>query len=97
MIQAIVFLPLIGAIIAGLVSIFGARARNRSGDTVEHQDDAYPHGATSHSSTSINEDASVIHVTHDEPLAHYDHDHGSHAVEAQAAAPRPAHLLTSAP
>ena len=44
MIQAIVFLPLIGAILAGLISIFGAHARNPSGDTVEHHDDA--HGAT---------------------------------------------------
>src|SRR3989440_457287 len=95
MIQAIVFLPLIGAIIAGLISIFGAHARNPSGDTVEHQDDAHRHGATSHSSTSINEDASVIHVTHDEPMAHDDHDHGSHAVEAPAAGSRAAELITS--
>ena len=28
MIQAIVFLPLIGAILAGLIAIFGAHARN---------------------------------------------------------------------
>src|SRR3989440_494285 len=95
MIQAIVFLPLIGAIIAGLISIFGAHARNPSGDTVEHQDDAHRHGATSHSSTSINEDASVIHVTHDEPMTHDDHDHGSHAVEAPAAGSRAAELITS--
>src|ERR1700692_2960769 len=43
MIQAIVFLPLIGAILAGLISIFGAHARNPRCDTVEHHDDA--HGA----------------------------------------------------
>src|SRR3954454_10544241 len=95
MIQAIVFLPLIGAIIAGLISIFGAHARNPSGDTVEHQDDAHPHGATSHSSTSISADASVVHVTHDEPMAHDDHDHGSHAVEAPAAGSRAAELITT--
>src|SRR6202051_2956910 len=41
MIQAIVFLPLIGAILAGLISIFGAHARNPSGDTVEHHGDAH--------------------------------------------------------
>ena len=46
MIQAIVFLPLIGAIIAGLISIVGAHARNPSGDEVEHHDDA--HGAGAH-------------------------------------------------
>ena len=39
MIQAIVFLPLIGAILAGLIAIFGAHARNPSGDAVEHHDD----------------------------------------------------------
>jgi NADH-quinone oxidoreductase subunit L len=42
MIQAIVFLPLIGAMLAGLISIFGAHARNPSGDTVEHHGDARP-------------------------------------------------------
>ena len=36
MIQAIVFLPLIGAILAGVISIVGAHARNPSGDEVEH-------------------------------------------------------------
>jgi NADH-quinone oxidoreductase subunit L len=46
MIQAIVFLPLIGAVLAGLISIFGAHARNPGGDEVEHRDDA--HGADAH-------------------------------------------------
>jgi NADH-quinone oxidoreductase subunit L len=41
MVQAIVFLPLLGAILAGLIAIFGAHARNPSGDTVEHHDDAH--------------------------------------------------------
>ena len=40
MYQAIVFLPLLGAILAGLIAIFGAHARNPSGDAVEHHDDA---------------------------------------------------------
>ena len=35
MVQAIVFLPLLGAILAGLIAIFGAHARNPSGDQVE--------------------------------------------------------------
>src|SRR5689334_1673241 len=39
MYQAIVFLPLLGTILAGLISIFGAHARNPSGDTVDHHDD----------------------------------------------------------
>ena len=41
MIQAIVFLPLLGAILAGIISLFGAHARCPSGDTVEHHDDAH--------------------------------------------------------
>jgi NADH-quinone oxidoreductase subunit L len=48
MYQAIVFLPLLGAIIAGLISLFGAHARCPSGDAVEHHDDA--HGADAHAS-----------------------------------------------
>ena len=46
MIQAIVFLPLIGAIIAGAISIVGAHARHPGGDEVEHHDDA--HAADAH-------------------------------------------------
>src|SRR5229473_3735882 len=46
MVQAIVFLPLLGAILAGLIAIFGAQARNPGGDEVEHHDDA--HGADAH-------------------------------------------------
>jgi NADH-quinone oxidoreductase subunit L len=94
MIQAIVFLPLIGAVLAGLIAIFGAHAREPSGDTVEHHDDA--HDATSHSTTPINEDASLVHVTHDEPMTHDDHGHDDHhAVEPPAAGSRPAELITT--
>jgi NADH-quinone oxidoreductase subunit L len=100
MIQAIVFLPLIGAILAGLISIFGAHARNPSGDTVEHHDDAHGHGAV-----PVNEDASVIHATSHEPDAHAsdahdghtagDHGHDDHAIEPPAAGSRAAELITT--
>ena len=56
MIQAIAFLPLIGAIVAGLISIVGAHARNPSGDTVEHHDDGHGHGATSHNTAHDDHD-----------------------------------------
>jgi NADH-quinone oxidoreductase subunit L len=95
MVQAIVFLPLIGAIIAGLISIFGAHARNPSGDTVEHIGDDHGHGAVSHGSTPINEDASVVHASHDEPMAHDDHGHGDHPVEPPAAGSRAAELIST--
>src|SRR6202166_3473036 len=81
MIQAIVFLPLIGAILAGLISIFGAHARNPSGDTVEHHDDA--HGADAH--------ASDAHDDHANDHGHDDH----HAAEPPAAGSRASELITT--
>jgi NADH-quinone oxidoreductase subunit L len=52
MVQAIVFLPLLGAILAGLIAIFGAHARNPSGDEVEHHHDDghgdHAHAAEAH-------------------------------------------------
>src|SRR6201996_1723117 len=87
MIQAIVFLPLIGAILAGLIAIFGAHARNPSGDTVEHHDD-HGHGVDAHA------------VAHDDHAAdahgHDDHGHDDHhAVEPPAAGSRAAELITT--
>ncbi|MCL2713472.1 MAG: NADH-quinone oxidoreductase subunit L [Alphaproteobacteria bacterium] len=42
MVQAIVFLPLLGALVAGLIALIGAHARNPSGDVLEHHhDDAH--------------------------------------------------------
>jgi len=80
MVQAIVFLPLLGAIVAGLIAIFGAHARNPSGDTVEHHDGA--HGAH----------ASVAHDDH----AADDHGHDDHhAAEPAAAGSRLAELITT--
>src|ERR1700694_1622469 len=80
MIQAIVFLPLIGAVIAGLISIVGAHARNPSGDTVEHHDDA--HGVVAHAADAHDEHAD-------------DHGHDDHAVEPAAAGSRAAELITT--
>jgi NADH-quinone oxidoreductase subunit L len=82
MIQAIVFLPLIGAIIAGAISIVGAHARNPGGDEVEHHDDG--HGADAH--------ASAAHDDH----VHDDHGHDDHHVtEPPAAGSRAAELFTT--
>ena len=90
MIQAIVFLPLIGAVIAGLIAIFGAHARNPSGDTVEHHGDVHGHGAV-----PVDEDAAVIHASHHEPDLNDDHGHDDHAVEPPAAGSRAAELITT--
>ena len=82
MIQAIVFLPLLGAILAGLIAIFGAHARNPSGDMVEHHDDG--HAADVH--------AAAAHDDH----AHDDHGHDDHHVsEPAAAGSRAAELITT--
>src|SRR3954469_4425837 len=90
MIQAIVFLPLLGAILAGLIAIFGAHARNPSGDTVEHHDDGHGHGA------SVTEDAGVIHASSHEPDAHEDRGHDDqHVAEPAAVGSRAAELITT--
>src|SRR6202166_92577 len=81
MIQAIVFLPLLGAILAGLISIFVAHARNPSGDTVDHHDDG--HGADAQASDADDD--------HADDHGHDDH----HAVEPAAAGSRAAELITT--
>jgi NADH-quinone oxidoreductase subunit L len=80
MVQAIVFLPLLGAILAGLIAIYGAHARNPSGDEVEHHD----HGHGAH--------ASAAHDDH----GHDDHGHDDHHVsEPPAQGSRAAELITT--
>jgi NADH-quinone oxidoreductase subunit L len=80
MYQAIVFLPLLGAIIAGLISLFGAHARCPGGDEVEHHDDG--HGADVHAAEA-----------HDDHGADGHDDH--HEVEPAAAGSRAAELITT--
>jgi len=83
MVQAIVFLPLVGAILAGLISLIGAHARCPSGDTVEHHDDA--HGADNHAAQAHDGHAA-------DPHGHDDHQA---AAEPPAWASRPAELITT--
>src|SRR5262249_8493520 len=86
MAQAIVFLPLLGAILAGLIALFGAHARNPGGDTVEHHDDAHGDAHASH--------AHDDHATDDH--AADDHGHDDHHVsEPPAAGSRAAELITT--
>jgi NADH-quinone oxidoreductase subunit L len=82
MVQAIVFLPLLGAILAGLIALFGAHARNPSGDTVEHHD--HGHGDHGH--------AAAAHDDH----GHDAHGHDDHHVsEPPAQGSRAAELITT--
>ena len=48
MIQAIVFLPLIGALIAGAVTLYGAHQRNPGGDEMDHAHDDDAHADAAH-------------------------------------------------
>ena len=78
MIQAIVFLPLIGALIAGAIALFGAHARHPSGDQVEH-DEHGEHGHDAHAPL-------VVHTSYDQdPQVHAlgpdDRGHHVHPVE----------------
>jgi NADH-quinone oxidoreductase subunit L len=93
MIQAIVFLPLIGALIAGAIAIWGAHGRNPSGDEMEHADHGHGH-AVAHHAVPVNEDAGVIHASHDEPMDGHDHD-GHGPVEPPAAGSRAAEVITT--
>jgi NADH-quinone oxidoreductase subunit L len=82
MYQAIVFLPLVGAILAGLIALAGARARFPSGSP-----SADAHGAEHHAHE---------HAQHDQGAAHADSHHDAHhPTEPAAAGSRPAELITT--
>jgi NADH-quinone oxidoreductase subunit L len=80
MYQAIVFLPLLGAIIAGAIAIWGARNRFPG---AEPSDDHHAHGGHDHG---------PAHAAHD---AHHD-DHGHGPAEPAAAGSRAAEVITTA-
>ena len=75
MVQAIVFLPLLGAILAGIISLVGAHARCPSGDTVEHHDDR---GDTHSHASEAHDDSGADHGD--------DHGHDDHHVSEPPAA-----------
>jgi NADH-quinone oxidoreductase subunit L len=82
MYQAIVLLPLLGAIIAGLISIAGARARHPGGGPAHGADD---HAHDSHAA-----------VAHTADHGHADHGHDDHGPSEPAAqGSRAAELITS--
>ena len=85
MYQAIVFLPLLGAILAGIIALAGARVRcPGEGPSPGAEDDATDHGPHL-GGPSLHEGGAVIHETH----------HESHAHEPAAAGSRTAELITT--
>jgi NADH-quinone oxidoreductase subunit L len=92
MYQAIVFLPLLGAILAGLIALAGARARHPGGAAMPAH---AGHGAADHEGQGAHgAQAAHDNAAHDD-AAHGDAAHGGHAVEAAAAGSRPAELITT--
>ncbi len=83
MYQAIVFLPLLGAILAGLIALAGARARFPGEGPPPGEEEgvhASPHAA---------------HAAHGHANAHDPHAHDAHAHEPAAAGSRSAELITT--
>src|SRR5437764_11291437 len=87
MYQAIVFLPLLGCIVAALISLAGARARHPGGSAgygaEDHATDLGPH--TGGGAPSPHGDHAVIHGSHRE----------DHPYEPAAAGSRAAELVTT--
>jgi NADH-quinone oxidoreductase subunit L len=82
--HAIVFLPLLGAILAGLISLAGARARHPGGSAeAGAENHAHDHGPHVHDAPL--EHGAVIHESHDEP----------HTTEPPAAGSRLAEVITT--
>uniref|UniRef100_UPI0037DA0439 proton-conducting transporter transmembrane domain-containing protein n=1 Tax=Tardiphaga sp. TaxID=1926292 RepID=UPI0037DA0439 len=88
MIQALVFLPLIGALIAGAIALMGAHQRNPSGDEMDHA-----HGHDDHGHGHA--DAHASHAHDDHGHGHDDHDDHHHIAEPAAFGSRAAELITA--
>ncbi|MEA2872738.1 MAG: NADH-quinone oxidoreductase subunit, partial [Hyphomicrobiales bacterium] len=81
MYQAIVFLPLLGCIVAALIALAGARARHPGADPSPGDDHAAGHGAHTGGAAPVHGDHAVIHDSHTEDHAHAPPAAGSRAAE----------------
>src|SRR5437879_10729846 len=93
MIQAIVFLPLLGAILAGIISLVGARARHPGGLDVDHGPE-HQHYEAVDRSAPVEGAAAVIDSASHEPDVH---GHDAHHAAPRAAGSRLAELITTIP
>ena len=81
MYQAIVFLPLLGAILAGLIALAGARARWPGEGPPLGAEDGVADQAPHHRAPSVLDDAGVIHGSQHEETAHEPAAVGSRTAE----------------
>jgi NADH-quinone oxidoreductase subunit L len=80
--HAIVFLPLLGAILAGAIALIGARRRHPGGSPPRGaEDSADDHGPHIRDGAAIPEHAAVIDASHDEPHGQAPAARGSRASE----------------
>ncbi|MBA3519419.1 MAG: NADH-quinone oxidoreductase subunit L, partial [Rhizobiales bacterium] len=99
MYSAIVFLPLLGAILAGIIAVLGAGARNRGGEPSKgvenHQSDPLGDTAGRHRhAAAVPHHAAAVPVAHHEP--HGAEDGHGHDHQPAAQGSRAAELVTSA-
>src|SRR5262245_29077281 len=81
MYQAIVLLPLLGAIIAGAIALYGAHRRFPGGSGATHGAEDHAAPVREHRSPKAGNVSSVIHETHHEPEEHEPAAEGSRAAE----------------
>src|SRR5687767_6345295 len=94
MYQAIVFLPLVGAILAGLISLAGARARFPGGSPTPGAEDHAGEDVHAGAGRGAHDASAVIHPSHSEPHAGGVHD-AHHPAEPAAAGSRAAEAITT--
>ena len=96
MYQAIVFLPLLGAILAGLIALAGARARFPGESPPKGMEDGATDHAAHHHEPAVSGGGVIHHAAH-EPHgdAHDDHGHGHAPAELAASGSRLAELITT--
>jgi len=93
MYEAIVFLPLLGAVIAGAIALIGARNRLPGADPPPPDDHAAPHAGESHghAAPSLHGAHAVAQESHHEQASHHEEE----PTEPAAAGSRAAELITS--
>ena len=97
MFQAIVFLPLLGAILAGVIALVGARSRFPGEAPPPGAEDDATGAPVHHHSAHVSGGGVIHHDSHEPGDGHGHDDHGHGPVEPAAAGSRTAEAEESAP